>query len=141
VRIIGNYEIPAGDRRRQGRLRRAGIGILVGGILAAAVIYRRAPASEDWADYLVDSGTMLSGNYKQYQNQMKQIGGQSNVIAADFSTWFASLWQGRRLAYTVAVLSLGGSLTCFLLAHLLGFPPPPESGSDGKQHSDLNSLP
>ncbi len=125
------YEISARDRRRQRRLRQTGLLLCLGGLLAAVTIYLRAPASDDWADYLVSSGTMTSGNYKQYQNQMKQIGGESNVVAADFSAWFASLWHGRRLAVTVGILSLGGSVSCFLLAHLLNFPPAPDAGTGG----------
>lgn len=121
--------ISARDRRRQQRLRLLGTLILTAGLAAALWIYRRAAVPDEPAEYLVASGTLLSGKYKQAENQLKQIGGQSNVVAAEFSDWFVSLWHGRRLAGTITVLALGGSLACFFAAHLLNFPPPPDPPS------------
>lgn len=130
--------VSARDRMRQKRWRLLGTVVLVGGLLAAAVIYERAPAPDGQAEYLVDSGTKLSGNYKRFENEMKQIGGESNVIAAEFSDWFSALWHGRRLAGTVGVLSLAASLGCFLVAHLLNFPPPPDPKSRAEPHGRLS---
>ena len=78
------------------------------------VAHQRA-AADDGAAALFRSGTLLSGNAKRYENEMKSVGGQANLMAAEFQDWFGSLWHGRRLALTLAVLALGGFLTCFLL--------------------------
>lgn len=43
---------------------------------------------------------------KKYLRELRVIGGQGNVLSAEFQDWFAGLWQGRELAYTVAVLTL-----------------------------------
>lgn len=119
------------DTTLQKRYRLIGVIILVAGLLAAALIYQKA-APDDGTAYLINSGTLLSGNSKRYENEMKGIGGQSNVVAAEFREWFGSLWHGRRLAYTLAFLSVGGSLACFLWAHLLNYPAPPDNQTDGK---------
>ena len=37
---------------------------------------------------------------------MQTYGGNANVLASEIRLWFASLWHGRRLAFTVAVLTL-----------------------------------
>ena len=37
---------------------------------------------------------------------MEVYGGKANVIASAFLQWIESLWQGRRLAFTVAGLTL-----------------------------------
>ena len=66
---------------------------------------------------------ILSGASKRYEYEMERIGGKSNVLAAELREWFVSLWHGKRLAHTVVFLSVGGSLACFLLAHLLSLPP------------------
>ena len=128
------------DRARQRQLRLLGIFILTAGLLAAIGIRLRA-APDDGAADVFRAGTLLSGNAKRYENEMKSIGGQSNVMAAEFRDWFASLWHGRRLASTVAFLTVGGSLACFLLAQLLNESPAPENQSDGLNGPDRGAPP
>jgi hypothetical protein len=55
---------------------------------------------------------------------MERLEGKQGVLMAELTDWFASLWHGRNLAYTLAVLSISGFLACFLLAHLLKLYPP-----------------
>jgi len=43
---------------------------------------------------------------KQYRHELEVYGGTANVLAAEFRDWFTSLWYGRNLAYTLAVLTL-----------------------------------
>ena len=43
---------------------------------------------------------------KRYLRDMEVYGGKANVLAAQFRDWFDSLWHGRRLAFTVAVLTV-----------------------------------
>ncbi len=46
----------------------------------------------------------------KYLHDMKAIGGEANVLSAEFQDWFAGLWQGPALARTVAVLTIGVTL-------------------------------
>lgn len=43
---------------------------------------------------------------KLYRHDLELYGGQANVLAAEFREWFAGLWYGRNLAYTVAFLTI-----------------------------------
>ena len=73
-------------------------GILLIGLAMALVIYVGAgPPSDVAAERAEDS--------KRYLRQMEVYGGTANVLASQAREWFSGLWQGRRLAFTVAVLS------------------------------------
>ncbi|HYX21732.1 MAG TPA: hypothetical protein VFA98_12880 [Thermoanaerobaculia bacterium] len=43
---------------------------------------------------------------KKYIHDLQVYGGTANVLAAEFREWFAGLWYGRNLAYTIAVLTV-----------------------------------
>jgi hypothetical protein len=43
---------------------------------------------------------------KQYLRTLELYGGKANVMATELREWFASLWHGRRLAYTVGCASV-----------------------------------
>jgi hypothetical protein len=108
------------------RLRWAGVVTLLVGLLAAGLVYRRAARlpepGETPAGYEVGSGysyPIMPASTKRYNVQMEQIGGKGNVVAAEFRAWAASLWRGRRLAYTLAVISIGAGLACFFMARLM----------------------
>jgi hypothetical protein len=49
---------------------------------------------------------------KRYVRDLELYGGKINILAVEFRQWFASLWRGQHLAYTIAVLTV-------LLASLL----------------------
>jgi hypothetical protein len=80
--------------------RRILVAILVAGLAASAAIYWRAtsptanPLGYDPADT------------KSYLRQMEVYGGTANELATELRLWFASLWHGERLAFTVAFLTL-----------------------------------
>jgi hypothetical protein len=112
------WDTQARDIVLQRRFRAAGTLILIVGLLAAAVVAWRAVPDTDQA-YVA-----MLNNTKRYEYQMELMGGKSNILASELSQWFWSLWHGRRLAQTLTVLSVGGSLACFVVAHRLGFPPP-----------------
>ena len=43
---------------------------------------------------------------KQYVHDLEVYGGKANVLAAEFREWFAGLWYGKNLAFTIAVITL-----------------------------------
>jgi hypothetical protein len=49
---------------------------------------------------------------KKYVRELEVYGGKINVLAVEFRQWCASLWRGKLLAYTIALLTV-------LLASLL----------------------
>ena len=108
------------DRALQGRLRLAGIAILVAGLLASVIVDATAPPGDEGAH--ADS--------RRYEYEMELIGGKSNLLAAEIREWFGGLWHGKGLAHMLAFVSTGGSLACFLLAHRLGHRSP------GGRHGD-----
>ena len=59
---------------------------------------------------------------KKYLRQMEMIGGKANVVASQLQAWFDSLWHGRGLPRTVAVLTVVLAGTFWFSTH----PGPPE---------------
>jgi hypothetical protein len=43
---------------------------------------------------------------KKYLRELEVYGGKSNILATEFREWFAGLWQGKNLSYTIASISL-----------------------------------
>ena len=82
------------------RIRLATRAILVLGFAAAVVIFLTAkPPPENPLGYdPMDT--------KRYLHDMEVYGGKANVLAAQFRDWFDSLWHGKTLAFTVAVLAV-----------------------------------
>ncbi len=74
------------------------IAILLVGLGSAIMIYLHAEHSA------TDVFNPMAS--KTYLRELQLYGGKFNVLAAEFSQWFDSLWQGRRLAYMVGVLTL-----------------------------------
>lgn len=62
-----------------------------------------------------------------YLRQMEVYGGKANVLAYELREWFAGLWHGRALAFTVAGLSALLALAVFGV-----FPPPPPNVDPGR---------
>jgi hypothetical protein len=114
------------SRRKPGRrspeeIIRLGIRtILILGFAAAAVIYFTAqpPAANPLGYDPLQN--------KAYLHELEVFGGRANVLMAEFRDWFDSLWHGKPLAFTVAVLTLfaawGFRITVLLLQ------PIPEEG-------------
>ncbi len=101
------------DLRLQARLRRVGLCLLLGGMLASAAVFSLTQPDDpdDWVET------------KKYDYQMEVIGGKTNLFATEVTGWIAGLWHGRRLARTILVLSLAASLSCYYVAHRLNFGP------------------
>jgi hypothetical protein len=84
--------------------------ILLVGMSSAVLIYVTA---EDASD----SGLVYEFEHsKKYIHDLEIIGGKANVLADEFSRWFAGLWQGKALAYTVACFTLIISIGFFFFA-------------------------
>jgi hypothetical protein len=67
---------------------------------------------------------------KKYLREMRMLGGQGNVLAAEFQDWFAGLWHGRALAGTMAVLTVGTVLVFRFVASHPGAPAPEQAEDD-----------
>ncbi len=82
------------------RLRRLTIALLAAGFTASVVVFFAAgPEPENPLGY----DPMET---KKYLHDLEVYGGTANVLAAEFQEWFAGLWHGRNLAYTIAVLTV-----------------------------------
>jgi len=84
----------------QRKINRVSTLLLVLGFGSAVAIYCLAgpPPADGWqTDPLAD---------KRYQREMQVYGGKANLLSAEFIDWFAELWHGRELAFTVAVLTV-----------------------------------
>ncbi|HMK48678.1 MAG TPA: hypothetical protein VK435_01375 [Thermodesulfovibrionales bacterium] len=85
--------------------------ILLAGLGSATVIYLTA---ESGSDQVVGYE-----NSKRYMHDLELYGGKANVLANELERWFAGLWQGRSLAFTVAFISIFLASVFFLSARLL----------------------
>jgi len=65
---------------------------------------------------------------KKYRRELEYYGGKANVLSAEFMDWFAGLWHGRPLAFTIATLTVAGTLAFRFVAT----PPPDDSGDSGE---------
>jgi hypothetical protein len=43
---------------------------------------------------------------KIYLRELELFGGKGNIMAAEFMEWFAGLWQGKNLSYTIACITV-----------------------------------
>lgn len=104
-----------------------GMAILLVGLVGAALIYVFA-VDDGGGD---PAGEIASG--RMYQHNIELMGGKLAVFSDQFNQWFAGLWHGRPLAYTVAVLTVAIALACFWVARLMSVPMPsePDQGRDG----------
>ena len=94
------------------RLYRAGLVILVVGLVSAALIYVRAPEDPN-----ADAARAIASG-RAYEYNIERIGGKAAVYTARFNQWLGARWHGKSLAGTVAVLSVVLALLCFLLARM-----------------------
>jgi len=105
----------------------AGTVILVVGLVIAAVIHLTV------ADDSSAAVNQELTHTRQYVYQLERFGGKAAVLAAEFNQWFASLWHGKQLAITVALLSVAVALGCFLIAHVISDDTPSD---DKEEHPD-----
>ena len=106
-------DMPAADEAGlplHARIFYAGVFILVAGLIGAALIY--------WltADSAAKKTEIEFANPRAYEFQIERLGGKAAVYVVRFNEWFTGLWQGRQLAFTVAVLAVVIALICFWLS-------------------------
>jgi hypothetical protein len=106
--------------------------ILAAGLTAAAVVFLLTkPAKDEGAiGYVVEGGTsyaVMPADSTRHEYEMESMEGKEGILFTELTDWFKSLWHGRRLAYTLAVLAVGGFLGSRLVVRLLvAYPPLPE---------------
>lgn len=125
------FEAPGGGSPQKW-LYVSGIAILVAGLLAAALIYKTAADfSKRAQDYQSRAGEALPSpdNSKQYLRELQLYGGTANVLAYELRTWFAGLWEGESLAYTIIFITLLVSSGIFYVASRL----PSGAGPDSRR--------
>lgn len=86
------------------------IGILATGFGAAVSIYLMAGD---------DTPENLFADYeksKKFSHEVQRMGGKMSLVANDITAWFASLWQGQQLAYTVAGITVVIALGYYFIA-------------------------
>jgi hypothetical protein len=81
-------------------LRWLSYGILTLGIGMAIVLYMTAAPLPP---YPLGYDPFTS---KKYVRELELYGGKINLLAVELRQWLASLWRGKALAYTIAVLTL-----------------------------------
>src|SRR4051812_9484606 len=117
---------------RQKRLYLIGALVLALGLGSAALIYTNAEDSADIAiGYEVVNGVtypIAARDSKAFQHDVRLYGGKFALLSDEFTDWFASLWHGRKLAFTVAALSVVVSAGLILVA----------SGSRSDSDSDVS---
>ena len=87
--------------------------VLLVGFVTAALVYFFATDDSD-----VDAAAELA-NARMYQHNLEVIGGKFAVYLDEFNRWFASLWHGRALAYTIAVLAVAIAVVCIRVGDLI----------------------
>ncbi len=81
------------------RVRRTSLLISVIGITASVLIYCfNGSDSNDPSDLRPDDS-------KIYVREVEKFGGQGELLFRDLNDEFASIWHGRRLAFTILVLT------------------------------------
>jgi hypothetical protein len=104
--------------------------ILLVGFGTAIFIYQTADSDSTGAlGYQILGGTVypiMPENSKIYKHDLELYGGKAAVLADEFRRWFIGLWQGKSLAFSIAVITIFISLSGFFTARHL----PSRSKSD-----------
>jgi hypothetical protein len=113
--------IPSGKLMdAQKRYHRSGILFLIAGLLAAAVVYTHTTPKEyesGVSAFEMDGDHVSAVDPADLKRNSQDTWSKGNAHAAEFVDWAVSWWHGRRLAYTLAGLSVGGFLACLFLAN------------------------
>ncbi len=95
--------------------------ILLAGVGSATWIYLTAGNnSDDVMGYETAGGHVYPvspEDSKMYMHNLELYGGKINVLANELVRWFAGLWHGKSLAYSVACISIIISFGFFFAAN------------------------
>lgn len=104
------------------RLYISAIVILIFGLIASTWIFLAATDENDMQNvigYEIVNGHAypIESTYsKRYQNEEERMGGPFAIVADEITQGFSSLFHGKRLAYTIAVIAICLSLVCYWIA-------------------------
>lgn len=108
------------------RLKLISYAILIIGVIVGIVIY---VTTKDGGNALNDEvvGSQIYAvtpdQYKFSQHDTENISGKFGVISTQFGNWFFSLWQGKQLGITLAVIAMAIAAVCYFFAYVLSFQP------------------
>jgi hypothetical protein len=102
-------------------------GILLVGFGSAVAIYLTA-------DDIPDNPFAEYEQSKRFAHEVQRMGGKMALVANDASAWFAALWHGQQLAYTVAGITMVIALGYYVIASGL------KPGERGTGHHDDKSA-
>lgn len=108
------------------------------GLGTAALIYANAEDNADVAlGYDMVNGVaypISAKDSKAFQRDVRLYGGKFALLSDELSDWFGSLWRGKKLAFTVAAMSVLLSAGLVFVGNASGA----DSDSDisGKPHRD-----
>jgi len=87
--------------------------VLLIGLVSAVLVYVFATNDSD-----IDAAAGIA-NARMYQHNLEVIGGKFAVYLDEFNRWFASLWHGRTLAYTIGVFAIAIAIACIRVGDLI----------------------
>jgi len=106
---------------RRARLNLIGAVILLVGLGSALWIYFMTENdSKDGLGYEQGIGSYYAvkpEDSKKYLRDLELYGGKANELADEFRRWFAGLWHGKSLAFTVGCISIFISIGVFYSAN------------------------
>ena len=97
--------------------------ILLAGLGSSVLIYELSGDRSTSVLGYEDAGgsvyPILPEDSKQYQRGLELYGGTANVLADELRRWFAGLWHGTSLAFTIAFITILVSSGIFYTARRL----------------------
>ena len=90
-------------------VQRAGLAVVAVFLVLAAAAWAQAGPDDE-----VDAV-----EHQREMQQLERLGGRASVQTAEFDQWLSSLWHGRRLAGTLAVLGLVVGGACWRVGGLM----------------------
>ena len=102
------------QKKRQKYLYIISLAVLIVGICSAVNIYLSVPNPSDNMLELEPEVT------KTYLRNLEMYGGKANVLAYEIRSWYARLWEGESLAYTMGCITIAVSYALFWIGYMSG---------------------
>ncbi len=84
-------------------------GILSAGFISATTIY--LTATESYENSLAEFESS-----RKYAYELERIGGKAALVANCINNWFAGLWHGQTLSYTIAAVTIILAVVYYFIA-------------------------